>query len=110
MNNSFNKPHIPIPKEEIVAFCQSHYITDLALFGSVLTDQFTNASDVDILVEFDPAHIPGFFGIVEMEDELTRIVGRRADLRTAKDLSRYFRDDVIKRAYLIYGKGQFRTH
>lgn len=100
-----DKPHIFIPEDKISHFCKSHYIVKLALFGSVLTEQFTETSDVDILVEFDPAHIPGLFGIVEMEDELTNIVGRKADLRTAEDLSRYFREDVLKRAYPIYGQG-----
>ena len=104
------KPHIFIPKDKIELFCKSHNITNLALFGSVLTDRFTETSDVDVLVEFDPAHIPGLFGIVDMEDELTKIVGRKADLRTPQDLSRYFREDVIKQAYPIYGKGQFRSH
>ncbi|MCE5317740.1 MAG: nucleotidyltransferase family protein [Parachlamydia sp.] len=103
-------PQIHIPKEKIVAFCKSHNITNLALFGSVLTDHFTDKSDVDVLVEFEPSHVPGFFGIVAMEDELSTIVGRQADLRTPKDLSRYFRNDVLQQAYLLYGKGQFRTH
>ena len=110
MNQRSNTPHVSIPREKIETFCKTHYITDLALFGSVLTDNFTEGSDVDILVEFDPAHIPGLFAIVEMENELTLIVGRKADLRTPQDLSRYFRDDVIKQAYPIYGKGQFCTH
>jgi uncharacterized protein len=71
------KPHILIPKEKISQFCKSHFIVNLALFGSVLTDQFTETSDVDVLVEFDPAHIPGLFGIVEMEDELTKLSEER---------------------------------
>jgi len=104
-----NKPHISISKEKIEIFCKSNYIIKLALFGSVLTDQFTETSDVDVLVEFDPAHIPGLFVIVEMEDELSNIVGRKTDLRTPEDLSRYFREDVLKRAYPIYGQGQFHS-
>lgn len=103
-------PHILIPKEQIDIFCKAHYITNLALFGSVLTDQFTETSDIDVLVEFAPGHIPGLFGIVEMEEELTKIVGRKADLRTPQDLSRYFREDVLKQAYPLYGQGQFRSH
>lgn len=105
-----SNPHISISKDAIDLFCKSHYITNLALFGSVLTDQFTETSDVDVLVEFAPGHIPGLFGIIDMEEELTNIVGRKADLRTPKDLSRYFREDVIKQAYPLYGKGQFRSH
>ena len=105
-----NKPHISIPKEDIDIFCKSHFIINLALFGSVLTDQFTETSDVDVLVEFAPGHIPGLFGIIDMEEELTNIVGMKADLRTPKDLSRYFREDVIKQAYPLYGQGQFRSN
>lgn len=104
-----NKPHFKIPKEKIDVFCVSHNITNLALFGSVLADQFSDSSAIDILVEFGPAHIPGLSGIAAMEDELTKIVGRKADLRTPEDLSRYFREDVLKKAYPIYGHGQFRT-
>lgn len=98
-----NQPQISIPKDKIAEFCKAHYITNLALFGSVLTDRFSETSDVDVLVEFDPAHIPGFFSLVEMEDQLTTIVGRKIDLRTPKDLSRYFREDVLKQAYHLYG-------
>ena len=105
-----NNPHIPIPKEKIIQFCQAHHINYLALFGSVLTDQFSETSDVDVLVEFDKAHIPGFFGLVEMEDELKEIVGRKTDLRTPRDLSRYFRDDVLEKAYPIYDQRRFNTH
>lgn len=103
-------PRISIPKEKIAEFCKTNYITQLALFGSVLTDRFTETSDIDVLVEFDPAHIPGFFGLVEMEDELATIVGRKADMHTPKDLSPYFRETVIEQAYPIYGKGQFNAH
>ena len=71
-------PKIQIQQAKIDTFCKTHHITHLALFGSVLTDGFSEVSDVDILVEFDKAHIPGFFGLIEMEDELARIVGRKA--------------------------------
>lgn len=104
-----NTPQISVPKNKIESFCKSHNITDLALFGSVLTDRFSEASDIDVLVEFDPAHVPGFFGLIEMEDELALIMGRKADLHTPMDLSRYFREDVLKQAYLLYGQGPFRT-
>lgn len=103
-------PRIPVPSDEIAAFCKSNYIKNLALFGSVLTDNFSDTSDVDFLVEFDPKHIPGFFGIVDMEDQLTLIVGHKADICTPRDLSPYFREDVIKEAYPIYGKKQFHSH
>jgi uncharacterized protein len=98
------KLRIPIPKDKIAEFCRLNYIKTLALFGSILTDSFSDISDVDVLVEFDSSHIPGFFGLVDMEDQLTLIVGRKAEIHTLKSLSRYFREDVLQQAYLIYGK------
>lgn len=74
----------------------------MSLFGSVLTDQFKPTSDVDFLVEFDPDHIPNLFSIVNIEEELSAIVGRKADLKTPNGLSRYFRDDVMKSALRVY--------
>ena len=97
------KPHIPIPQKKIEHFCQKNFITSMSLFGSVLTEQFKPTSDVDFLVEFQPDHIPTLFDIVDMEEELSRIVGHPADLKTAKGISRYFRDDVLAKAQKIYG-------
>lgn len=96
-------PRIPIPQNKIARFCQKNHIATMSLFGSVLTDQFNPASDVDFLVEFQPEHIPTMFDIVSMEEELSNIVGRHADLKTAKGISRYFRDEVIAQAQMIYG-------
>lgn len=75
----------------------------MSLFGSVLTDRFNPKSDVDFLVEFQPEHTPTLFDIVNMEDELSDIIGRHADLKTVNGISRYFRDDVIAKAKIIYG-------
>ncbi len=96
-------PKIPIPLKWIEKFCKSNHIIKLALFGSVLTDHFSSTSDIDILVEFDPNHIPGLFSFVEMKDELAKTLGREVDLRTPEDISIYFRDEVVKHSYLIYG-------
>lgn len=96
-------PKISIPQNEIAQFCKKNHIETMSLFGSVLTDQFTPASDVDFLVEFQPEHIPTLFDIVEMEEELSDIIGRHADLKTPKGISRYFRDDVLAKAQIIYG-------
>jgi predicted nucleotidyltransferase len=96
-------PKIPIPNEQIAKFCQKNHIATLSLFGSVLTNQFNPTSDVDFLAEFQPEHIPTLFDIVNMEEELSNIIGRHADLRTAKGISRYFRDDVVASAQRIYG-------
>ncbi len=93
---------IEVDQEIISAFCKRNHIQKLAFFGSVLTDQFNEDSDVDVLVEFDLEHIPGLFEIVDMEMELSDIIARKADMRTPEDLSRYFRDEVIKHAVVQY--------
>ena len=88
---------IPIDRKTISDFCRSHHVRRLALFGSVLRDDFTTASDVDVLVEFEPGHVPGL-AFFEMELELSAIVGRKVDLNTPGFLSRYFRDQVLAEA------------
>ena len=93
---------IAIDKEVIAAFCQRRHIIRLALFGSVLTDHFREDSDVDVLVEFDPDHVPSLFGLARMERELSGILGRKADMRTPEDLSRYFRDEIVQNALVQY--------
>lgn len=74
------------------------------LFGSVLRDDFTESSDIDILVEFQPGKPPGL-AIVTMQDELAELCGRDVDLRTPAELSRYFRDQVMQEAMVIYVEG-----
>ena len=96
-------PKISIPQDKFVHFCQKNHIVRMSLFGSVLTDQFTPSSDVDFLVEFQSEHIPTLFDIVNMEEDLSNIIGRHADLKTVKGLSRFFRDDVLAKAQRIYG-------
>jgi hypothetical protein len=87
----------------LTAFCRRHKIKRLSLFGSVLRSDFRPDSDVDVLVEFAPGSKPGFLGLQEMEAELSALFGgRRIDLRTAEDLSRYFRARVIKEAEVRY--------
>jgi predicted nucleotidyltransferase len=93
---------IGIDKDQVAAFCRKHHIRKLALYGSVLRSDFRDDSDVDVLVEFDPAHIPGLMALVEMEEGLSAILGRKADMRTAEDLSRYFRDEVVGTAVVQY--------
>lgn len=96
-------PKIPIPKNKIAQFCQKNHISTMSLFGSVLTNQFNSKSDVDFLVEFQREHIPTLFDIVTMEEELSNIIGRHAELKTPNGISYYFRDDVIATAQRIYG-------
>jgi len=94
---------VDIDNEDIARFCQRHRIRKLALFGSVLRDDFDAQSDVDVLVEFAPGHTPGFFRLYDMEEELSALLGgRRVDIRTPEDLSRYFRDEVIRQAEARY--------
>jgi uncharacterized protein len=93
---------IEIDKEQIGAFCRKHHIQRFALFGSVLRSDFREDSDVDVLVEFDPEHIPGLLTLAGMENELSDMIGRKADLRTPADLSRYFRDEVVRSAIVQY--------
>ncbi len=97
---SFTLP-ISLNIDKISEFCQQYYICKLSLFGSVLRDDFTYKSDVDVLVEFEPGKTPGL-AIITMEDELSNIINRKIDLRTPKDLSRYFREEVMKEAMVIY--------
>jgi predicted nucleotidyltransferase len=92
---------INISKRQLTAFCRKHHIKTLALFGSVLRDDFQPDSDVDVLVEFEEGHVPGF-AIIDMENELSRLVGRKVDLRTPGDLSRYFRDRVMHESKVQY--------
>jgi len=92
---------IDIPKDEVAAFCRRHHIRRLALFGSVLREDFTPDSDLDILVEFDEGHTPGW-AFFDMQDELSTILGRKVDLNTPGFLSRYFRDQVIREAVVAY--------
>ena len=95
---------IPINKKAIGAFCKKHHIVFLALFGSVLTPQFCDSSDIDVLVKFEKKHIPDLFYLVDIESELSTILGRPTDLKTPNDLSPYFRETVLSNAKIIYGK------
>jgi predicted nucleotidyltransferase len=89
-------------KKQLADFSKLYNIRKLALFGSVLRDDFGPDSDIDVLVEFDPKHIPGFFELMQMEEELSILFGRSVDLRTPRDLSRYFREEVIATAEVQY--------
>jgi hypothetical protein len=96
---------IPIPQAQIAEFCQRHHIRQLALFGSILRDDFTPQSDIDILVQFEPGHTPGF-AFIDLQDRLSELLGRTVDLNTPQDLSRYFRDQVMAEAEVIYDQPQ----
>lgn len=90
-----------VAPEVLAAFCRRHHVRKLSLFGSALRDDFGSESDLDILVEFEPGHTPGFafFG---MQDELSELFGRKVDLNTPAFLSRYFCQDVLRSAQVQY--------
>lgn len=92
---------IEISRERIAEFCRRHRIRRLALFGSVLRDDFGPHSDVDVLVEFESGARTGlkFF---TMQEELSRILGRPVDLNTPGSLSKYFRDEILSHAEVQY--------
>jgi predicted nucleotidyltransferase len=91
-----------IDREMIAEFCRRNHIRKLAFFGSVLGDDFGPESDIDILVEFEPGHVPGF-AFFSMEEELSEIIGRKVDLNTPQFLSPYFRDAVLAKAEVQFG-------
>ena len=88
--------------EEITAFCERNHIQKLSLFGSILTDHFRPESDIDVLVEFVSGSRISLFDVAGMELDLTEKLGRKVDLRTPGDLSRYFRDEVVATGALQY--------
>ncbi len=96
---------IAIPREQIRQFCKRNRIRKLSLFGSVLRDDFTPTSDIDVLVEFQPEGRIGLFKMAHMERELSDLIGRKVDLRTPQDLSRYFRQEVLENAEVQYAEG-----
>jgi len=91
-----------VHRAELEIFCRRNHITKMSLFGSALRDELKPGSDIDILVEFDKDHMPGLFDIAGMEIELSEMFGRKVDLRTPAELSRYFRDEVLKKARVEY--------
>lgn len=92
---------IDIPQEAIAAFCLRHRIRRLSLYGSILRDDFRPQSDIDVLVEFVPGAVPGF-GFFGIQEELSEIFGRKVDLNTPQCLSKYFRDQVLREAQVLY--------
>ena len=94
---------LPIDREALAAFCRRHHIRRLSLFGSVLKGTARPDSDVDFLVEFVSGKEPGLLGLAAIELELSQLLGgRRVDLRTPEDLSKYFRDEILRTARVQY--------
>ena len=99
------RARIAVDREHLAACCRRHRIRRLALFGSVLREDFRPDSDVDVLVEFAPDHPVGLIRLADIERELSALLGRQADLRTPADLSRYFRREVLDSADVRYAAG-----
>ena len=96
---------LPVDPEELARLCSQHHVQRLSLFGSVLTGKDRPDSDVDLLVEFQAGREPGLLALATLEGELSRLLGgRRVDLRTPRDLSRYFRDDVLSAAEVQFAR------
>ena len=96
------KHALNLDREKIAEFCRRSGIRKLSLFGSVLRDDFGPDSDVDVLVEFEPGVRIGLIRLAGLEIELSEMIGRKVDLRTPQELSRYFRDKVISSAEVQY--------
>ena len=97
--------NIEISKEKIADFCRRHHIRRLALFGSVLRDDFGPESDIDVLVEFEPGTKVGLFKLYDLEQELSQILGgRKVEINTPTSLSKYFRDTVVAEAETLYAQ------
>lgn len=95
---------LPIDDADLAAFCRRRMVRRLSLFGSTLRRSAGPESDIDLLVEFEPGGKPGLIAFAAMEQELSDLMGgRRVDLRTAEDLSPYFRDEVVSSAEMQYG-------
>ncbi len=93
---------IRLDKTRIAEFCRRNHIVRLSLFGSVLREDFSADSDVDVLVEFAAGAVVTLLDMVRMEEELARICGHKVDLRTPQELSRYFRDKILATAVVQY--------
>ncbi|CAB1058245.1 Nucleotidyltransferase domain protein, BT0168 group [Olavius sp. associated proteobacterium Delta 1] len=100
------KAKLNLPEKKITDFCKKNYIIKLSLFGSVLREDFRIDSDLDFLVEFKPGKVPGLIKLCRMQRELSEILnGRKVDLRTPQELSKYFRDEVLTQAEVQYASG-----
>lgn len=97
--------NIQLPREKIADFCKRNRIRKLSLFGSALKGELRKDSDIDLLVEFQPGEAPSLLDLARMERELSKLLrGRKVDLRTPNELSRYFRDEVLSTARVQYAE------
>jgi predicted nucleotidyltransferase len=100
------QPAIQVNKERLGEFCRSNHIAKLSFFGSVLRNDFSANSDIDVLIDFEAGHTPGLLRIVQLERELSSLLhDRKVDIRTSQDLSRYFRKQILATAEVQYAQG-----
>ena len=98
--------NIELPRDKIADFCKRNRIRRLSLFGSALKGRLRKDSDIDLLVELQPVETPSLFDLARMERELSKLLnGRKVDIRTPGELSRYFRDEVLSTASVQYAEG-----
>ena len=98
-----NRESLIINEGRIAEVCNKYHVRRLALFGSVLREDFDKNSDIDMLIEFDQSHVPGYFGLARVEREISDVLeGRKVDLRTPLELSTYFREKVLSSARELY--------
>lgn len=99
-----SRARIAIPEDSIGEFCRQRHIRWLALFGSVLRDDFRPESDIDVLVEFEPGQRYTYFTLAQIEDDLSRLLGRKVDLHMPKTLHPFLRDKILGQAEALYDR------
>ena len=98
---------VPVPAEKIEAFCRKWKVVEMALFGSVLREDFRPDSDVDVLVTFAPDDGWSLWDLIDMRDELREMFGREVDLVEKKNLVNPFRRHaILSTKQVIYAAGQ----
>lgn len=100
---AFWQERFPVSAATLQSLCTRYHIKKLSLFGSVLRQDFGPDSDIDILVEFETGHPPGFFAVARLEREFAQLLGKRkVDIKTPKEISRYFREEVMQNSEILY--------
>ncbi len=97
-----SRARIAVPREQLADFCRRHHIRRLALFGSVLRDDFTPDSDVDVLMDMDAGQKVTLFTLARLQNHLSDLLGRPVDLHMPRTLNRYLRDEVLREAEDLY--------
>lgn len=96
--------NIAISEEDLAEICRRYHVRELALFGSILRDDFDETSDIDVLVEFEPNAPIGFIALQDFQEELSTLFGRPVDIVTKPGLNRHFRDPILRSARVVYSE------